>query len=260
MGQQANRSNQPLTRRQALTAGLSVGLGTIVLGGCASTSPPPSTTGATRPSPWQGFPAKPTQRNGYQTVPPSHQPVANHPAHNPTAPTPNVVVPGINAIGRSGWTATGPVGSKVNPMQSVNKLTIHHEGWDAVYFTDQRTTGQRIEKIRRYHVESNKWGDIGYHYVVDRGGRLWEARPLQYQGAHVRNNNPNNIGILVLGNFEKQAPSSAQLRTLFATTQSLCRQHGIRANRVRSHREINPTTCPGRNLQNRMDALRAQVA
>ena len=29
--------------------------------------------------------------------------------------------------------------------------------------------------------------DVGYHYAVDRAGRVWECRPLTWQGAHVRN-------------------------------------------------------------------------
>lgn len=144
-------------------------------------------------------------------------------------------------------------------MNGVSKITIHHEGWTAVNFTSKSTTAERIEKIRKYHTGEKRWGDIGYHYIVDRAGRVWEGRPIQYQGAHVSKNNENNVGILVLGNFEKQSPSSDQLKGLYSTVDALAGKYKVKTSLVRSHREINPTTCPGKNLQNKMNALRVHV-
>jgi N-acetyl-anhydromuramyl-L-alanine amidase AmpD len=167
---------------------------------------------------------------------------------------------GVTAISRSNWTRTGPVRSKVNAMNGISKITVHHEGWTAVNFTSQSDTAARIEKIRSFHTGPERgWGDIGYHYIIDRAGRVWEGRPIRYQGAHVRNNNEHNIGILVLGNFDKQSPSGAQLKSLYGTAAALTQQHKIRPALVRSHQEINKTECPGRNLQNQMNALRRHV-
>lgn len=229
-------------------------LGALALGGCSSTS---RTRGHIRPvANWPGATANPTGNQPYTRVQaPYQQPVA---VPNP----PSDVAPigaGITAIDRSNWTRTGPVRSKVNAMNGISKLTIHHEGWNVVNFTTKATTAERIEKIRKYHTGEKRWGDIGYHYIVDRAGRVWEGRPIQYQGAHVSQNNEHNIGILVLGNFEKQSPSSAQLKTLHSTCASLAKQHKIKTALIRSHREINPTTCPGKNMQNKMDALRKHV-
>lgn len=237
-----------LTRRQAIMASL----GAIALGGCSSTA---RTSGNTRPvAAWPGYPANPSANRGYQHVQAPHQPLVQ-----PTSP--RVVVPasGVAAISRSKWTNVGPTRSKVNAMNGISKVTIHHEGWNAVNFSDESTTADRIEKIRKYHTGEKRWGDIGYHYIVDRAGRVWEGRPIQYQGAHVSQNNEHNAGILVLGNFEKQSPSSAQLKSLYSTVAALTKQHRIKTALVRSHREINPTTCPGKNLQNQMNALRQYV-
>jgi hypothetical protein len=239
-----------LTRRQAIIASL----GAITLAGCSSTA---RTSSHVRPvAGWPGYPATPT-RPGYQQVQaPYRQPVPSPDAAIDTTR----VAPGITAIGRANWTRTGPVRSKVNAMNGISKVTIHHEGWTAVNFTSQSTTAQRIEKIRRYHVGENRWGDIGYHYIVDRAGRVWEGRPIRYQGAHVSKNNENNVGILVLGNFEKQSPSGAQLKGLYATVDALAAKYSVKSAMVRSHQEINPTTCPGKNLQNQMNALRRHIA
>lgn len=229
-------------------------LSAISLAGCASTG---RTSRHPRPvAGWPGYPANPSATRGYQQVQaPYQQPV---PAPDSPADTARIA-PGITAIGRTNWTRTGPVRSKVNAMNGISKLTIHHEGWTEVNFTSQSATAQRIEKIRKYHTGEKRWGDIGYHYIVDRAGRVWEGRPLEYQGAHVSQNNEHNIGILVLGNFEKQSPSTAQLKSLYSTTAALKQQHGIKPSLIRSHREINPTTCPGKNLQNQMNALRRHV-
>lgn len=231
-------------------------LAAMTLGGCSSTS---RSRHSTRPlAQWPGYPANPTANQRYTPVQAPHrQPVAP-PAHH--AGGTSAKVAGVSAISRSSWTRTGPARNKVNAMNGISKLTIHHEGWTAVNFTSQSTTAERIEKIRKYHTGERRWGDIGYHYIVDRAGRVWEGRPIQYQGAHVSKNNEHNVGILVLGNFEKQSPSSAQLKSLYATADAITKQHRIKPNLVRSHREINPTTCPGKNLQNQMDAIRRHVS
>ena len=55
---------------------------------------------------------------------------------------------------------------------------------------------------------------------------MWEARPLVYQGAHVKDHNPGNIGVVVLGNFEQQAPSEAQLAAVRKHLSALMRAYG----------------------------------
>lgn len=178
--------------------------------------------------------------------------------NGPTTATP--VAGGLTVIARDSWTRTGPTRSKVNAMNGISKLTIHHEGWTAINFTDESTTAARIEKIRQYHTGPDRgWGDIGYHYIVDRAGRVWEGRPVQYQGAHVSQNNEHNVGILVLGNFDKQAPSNAQLKVLYDAVSVLSKQHSIKSAMVRSHQEITSTECPGKNMQNQMNGIRRYV-
>ncbi len=142
-------------------------------------------------------------------------------------------------------------------MAGITRLTIHHEGFpEPVLFHDYRTTAERLELIRRSH-RNRGWADIGYHFVVDRAGRVWEGRPLQYQGAHVSNNNSNNLGIMVLGNFDRQTPSGAQLDALQIAVRSLRRQYRISTRHIYTHQEFNPTSCPGRELQPRVSSMRS---
>lgn len=157
-------------------------------------------------------------------------------------------------LSRASWARGTPIPSRVNPMLPPRRITIHHDGMPPFRAIDYKSVGARIDVIRRAHLNrdgGSRWGDIGYHFVVDRAGRAWEARPLKYQGAHVKDQNEGNIGILCLGNYEEQIPTTAQMRKLEQLVVSIRRKYKISPAQVRTHREMcnDCTLCPGRNLQ-----------
>ncbi|WP_428386750.1 peptidoglycan recognition protein family protein [Mucisphaera sp.] len=165
-------------------------------------------------------------------------------------------VPGV--VGRSSWTDSGPIQGRVRAMSGIRRVTVHHEGWTPVYFEDASSTRDRLQQILKVHVKDRGWGDIGYHFVVDRAGRVWEARPLVYQGAHAGPNgaNEHNVGVLVLGNFDRQRPSDRQFAGLVQTLRWLGARYRVGVGGIYTHQELNPTACPGKVLQAQMDALR----
>ena len=231
-----------LSRRDMLFTGLG-----LLVAGCA----PTSSTLVRRPgTPWPSDTSAPTaSRAGTVSTP--------VPRPKPTiarAQTPTGVLP------RSWWTRSGPIRSRVNPMNGITKITVHHEGHTPVWFTDQASTRARLEQMRNTHIRDRKWGDVGYHFVIDRAGRVIEGRPVAYQGAHVSQNNPHNVGVMLLGNFEQQSPSHAQLVSLQNTLRNLMHTYRVPVSRVYTHRELRPTACPGRNLQPRVASLRTSGA
>lgn len=234
-----------LTRRQMMLAGLG-----MLLTGCAETTP----RYVRRPgTPWPNDISKPTRPTIGARAVTAPRPVAPPPVATTAGP------PGT--LARSWWTRSGPIRSKVNPMNGINRITVHHEGSDPVWFTDERSTKAHMEKIRCSHTgSSRRWGDIGYHYVIDRAGRVIEGRSVAYQGAHVSKQNEHNVGVMLLGNFEKQSPSQAQLTTLQSTLRHLMGKYRVSVSRVYTHRELGPTVCPGRNLQPRVASLRSSGA
>lgn len=166
-------------------------------------------------------------------------------------PTPGRI---SGTLARSSWATGDPIPSRLNPMLPPQKITIHHDGMPPFSGTDVNSVSSRIDLIRRAHLNRDggrRWGDIGYHFVVDRAGKAWEARPLRYQGAHVKDQNEGNIGILCLGNYEEQIPTDAQMRRLEYLVVSLRKQYSISSRQVHTHRELcnNCTLCPGRHLQ-----------
>jgi len=139
-------------------------------------------------------------------------------------------------------------------MGRISRITVHHDAM----FTQELSWAwvvNRIRGIQRAHFNRG-WADIGYHFVVDTQGRIWEARLLRYQGAHVRNHNEGNIGIVLLGDFDQQTVNSSQKRSLKALIDHLCKTYRIPKTRVYTHGELNTTACPGKNLQAYVNELR----
>lgn len=164
-------------------------------------------------------------------------------------------------IERSAWTSAEPRLSDIDMMNGVSRITIHHEGSpEPVLFSGYQATAHRLEMIRRSHVGYRGWADIGYHYIIDRAGRVWEGRPVIYQGAHVRNHNPHNIGVMLMGNFELQQPTQAQLAALEKLVTDLRHIYDVPVNRIYTHGELVATRCPGTNLQVRVNRMRQRGA
>lgn len=230
-----------MSRRQFLVAGAAA-----ALAGCSR----PAASRYDRPGPmWPAVTPRPSVSGQATVVSPL----------SPTASGPAVGIAGSTTLAgvlpRSAWTSQGPAARNLNPMGRVSRMTVHHEGWKPVWFADQRSTAERLDLIRESH-RGRGWADIGYHYIIDRAGMVWEGRDIRYQGAHVRNQNEENLAIMLLGNFDLQRPSDAQYVKLIDTLRVLRYRHNVPVNRIYTHQELMPTACPGRALQPQMVSLR----
>lgn len=166
----------------------------------------------------------------------------------------------LKPLPRGVWAQANTIVGRVNPMNGIDRITVHHEGSSEVVFSDYASTANRLESIRQGHLNRMTAGDIGYHFIVDRAGRIWEGRPLKYQGAHVKQYNPHNIGVMVLGNFNLQSPTSPQLQTLSKAVKGLRRAFGVSLSSIHTHQELAPTACPGNSLQPRIEQMRRNGA
>lgn len=228
-----------VSRRALIQGGLALGLWSLA--GCKG--PRPAVADAL-PGPVEGG-----------LTPPMPAPIAPPPAPVATPTYSGVIMP------RSAWTSTvGPARRNVKPMNGVRRITVHHEGSTVFTAQDERVVAARIESIRNAHLgrrtKGEPWADIGYHYVIDPQGRIWEARSTQYQGAHAEDENEHNIGVMVLGNFERQQPTPAALATLDRFVVEQMRRYNVPITRVFTHQELGRTSCPGRGLQGHMLAAR----
>ncbi|TVQ59146.1 MAG: N-acetylmuramoyl-L-alanine amidase [Phycisphaerales bacterium] len=240
------RPDQDVTRRDALVrsaAGLALfaGFGSF-LSACESTRV--SRSGALPNPRW---PESPTA-----TRPPTRQP------YEPPRPSPGWEAPPApsGVTSRAVWARGEPIPSRMDPMRPIHRITVHHDGMPPVALTSRDDVARRLEQIRASHLQRN-FGDIGYHYVIDPMGGVWQGRPLNWQGAHVARQNEGNMGVLCLGNFEQQHPTSAQINSLNAFVVEQMQRHRVPPSAIYTHRELGPSLCPGRNLQAHMVAARA---
>lgn len=231
-----------VSRRQVLGGGLV--LSALALVGCAGGSRSSSS-------------ALPSPRWGNGDAAPLPAPYIPPVAQAPTAPTPPAPIAGLSITPRSAWTRTGIARpNDIYPMNGIRRITVHHDGLPPASLRTSAEIASRIEMIRRSHVEARGWADIGYHYVVDPTGRVWEGRNEARQGAHVKDQNENNLGILVLGNFERQSPTRAACASIDKIVAAKMSQHRVQLGAVRTHREMAPTECPGQSLQAYMNSTR----
>jgi len=164
----------------------------------------------------------------------------------------------IGAISRASWAKGNPIPRNMNKMLPVKYITVHHDGMSPFTNTSKSAAASRLETIRRSHLrrDGGRWGDIGYHFAIDPSGRLWEGRPLTWQGAHVRARNEGNVGVVVLGNYERQPVNATQQASVLSTLQTLMNRYQVPVRRVLTHQEWAATACPGRSLQHVTSNLR----
>ena len=92
-------------------------------------------------------------------------------------------------------------------MREINLIVVH-----CTYSPPSMDIGAK--EIRKWHVEERGWTDIGYHYVITRGGAIENGRPLERPGAHVKGHNSNSIGIAWVGGMADGSEKAEDNRTL----------------------------------------------
>ncbi len=125
-------------------------------------------------------------------------------------------------------------------------IVIHHSG----------TVGGNAERFDEYHRYERGWaGGLGYHFVVGNGNGSGDGQiqvgphwVKQEDGVHVRGHNPGAIGICLVGDFEKTAPTPAQMQALSDLVRVLMALTGLRAADVKVHSDFVDTLCPGQHF------------
>lgn len=246
---------QKISRRGVIGKGLLLGAGALLLGGCQTSRSRPAYGRVGDPLPGDDYasgriPESSSGRGRAEASGEDRGARARRLLDEWRSRSAEGVIP------RTSWASRGPIVSRADRMGSINRITVHHDGMNAFTSRRQADAMARIEAIRNAHVNMN-WADIGYHYIIDPAGRVYEGRPLGLQGAHVRDNNERNLGIMVLGNYMDQRPTSDSVRALEEFIAQAMRTHRVSASRVYTHREFAPTACPGDSLQRSMLAMRS---
>ena len=167
--------------------------------------------------------------------------------------------------------------------QSVQFAVVHHTAGTNSYTASQ--SAAIVRGIEVYHVKGNGWNDIGYNFLVDKYGQVFEGRyggiDKPVIGAHAEGFNTGSVGVAVLGNYGSTAPSVAArtaLANLLAWRLDVAHVDPLSTMTVASggnpkfaagvpvvlravsgHRDTGPTTCPGAALYAQLGAIARQV-
>ena len=161
-----------------------------------------------------------------------------------------------NIVTRKDW------GSTPDPIPDSRKhtpkwITIHHAGvlWTnsvdpAQFVRNMQAWGKKRPEIEK-PPRNSYWPDLPYHYLIAPDGRIFEGRPVEYEPeSNTAYSLAGNIGVELMGDFNRQRPSLSQLESAVRLTAWLSHRHKIEMERIRTHRDAAPgqTTCPGRDF------------
>ena len=172
-----------------------------------------------------------------------------------------VFTPKPKIYSRAQWGADESLRDKPSlSYYEVHAGFVHHTV-NANNYTADQVPGI-IRGIYSYHVRTRGWSDIGYNFLVDKFGRIWEGRyggvDRPVVGAHTQGYNQYSFAMSAIGNYDVARPSSAMVTAyaqLFAWKLSL---HGVSAGStaqrvgsktfqaINGHRDAGQTACPGK--------------
>ncbi len=157
-------------------------------------------------------------------------------------------------LSRVQWGAAEPIPARMTRNRyRWTRITVHHSTirGSALAAAGLRACVEQVRRLQSFHMNDGDraYGDVGYHYLIDPAGRVYEGRSLAWQGAHAAGaNNHGNIGICLLGNFDEETPRPEALAALAELIEDLRARHGIARSQIFGHSEMRATECPGRKL------------
>ena len=208
----------------------------------------------------------------------THSTPADHTAH----PT-NMLTPAAPTIRtRADWGADESIRRADPAYASVIKAAFVHHTVNGNSYS-RGDVPALIRGIYSYHVQSNGWNDIGYNFLIDRFGRVWEGRyggitkaPI---GAHAGGFNTSTTGIALIGDHSTTGvPARARSALASLISWKLDRDHvdptettvltsggnstypagtNVRVRNVSGHRDVYATECPGNLAYGTINAIRS---
>jgi hypothetical protein len=181
-------------------------------------------------------------------------------------------------ISRLAWGADESI-RRADPLyaDSLHFAVVHHTAGTNSY--TRAESAAIVRGIERYHVLGNGWNDIGYNFLVDKYGQIFDRNVV---GAHAQGFNTGSVGVSVLGNYSggeiSTAARDAVVRLLawrldlghvdpLATLTWPSGGNGkfptgvpvfLRA--ISGHRDTGTTDCPGNGLYAQLNDIATRIA
>ncbi|MCW2950500.1 MAG: cspA [Thermoleophilia bacterium] len=191
------------------------------------------------------------------------------------------IAPAIH--GRASWGAAPPAATPGYAAR-VQGVVIHHTASTNNYRCAQ--VPALLRGFQRYHQANNGWNDIGYNFLVDRCGGVWEGRAggiiRAVIGAHTAGFNTGTVGIALIGSYAASKPTKAQLAAIdrlvaWRLDVAHVQVNGAMTLTARSsdkfpvgtqvtrravvgHRDLFPTSCPGSTAYGALSGVSTRAA
>ena len=142
----------------------------------------------------------------------------------------------MDIISRSEWGARAPRARNTVTWSQRTEFIVHYS---------EGPTDQTVRSIQDFHMNGRGWADIGYNFLVDVDGRIYEGRGWLVVGAHAPDHNTSGIGVCMIGrNGDATAAAKRSIRWLYDAAV----RHAGRRLAMLGHRDVYATSCPGNEL------------
>jgi flagellar hook assembly protein FlgD len=188
-------------------------------------------------------------------------------------------------VSRFGWAANEKIVRAKPQVAPALRFAIVHHTVNANAYTRAEAPAI-VRGIETYHVKGNGWNDIGYNFLIDRFGTVYEGRgggiDRPVIGAHSEGFNTGSVGVALIGTYSSVSPTAAQKQALvnllawrldvahvdplsFVAFRSLgnSRFHRgapVTLRVISGHRDTYFTSCPGNVLYGQLPSIAAAVA
>lgn len=202
------------------------------------------------------------------------------------AQTVAAAAPAVNIITRAQWGAR-PEACTMDVASKLVAAVVHHTAGSNNYST-QAQAMQMIRNDQAYHIGTRGWCDLGYNFIVDKWGNIYEGRAGSLErpiiGVHAGGFNTGTVGISMLGDYSTITPSAATIDAVGRLAAFRLAAYGINPQgsiryttgggensrypagstvtlpTIFAHRDTAYTACPGQAGYNQMGAFRASAA
>ena len=173
-------------------------------------------------------------------------------------------------ITRSTWCPSNNCPPNANPSATDVKFLIVHHTAGSNFSSDWAAV---VRSIWDFHVNTRGWADIGYNFLLDRNGNIYEGREDDTRGAHFSGHNSQTSGMSLMGTFTSVTPTATMRNALEdLLTWKSCNKSidplatafhpssGLNLHTISGHRDGGSTECPGNKVYDLLPSIRTNVS
>ena len=172
-------------------------------------------------------------------------------------------------ITRASWCPNNDCPPNSNPSSTDVKFLIVHHTAGANTSSDWAAV---VRSIWNYHVNTNGWSDVGYNFLLDKEGNVYEGREDDTTGAHFSGHNSGTSGMSLMGTYTTVTPETAMINSLKSLLAWKACVKGIDPiatkyhassgsyiQTISGHRDGGSTECPGQKVYDMLPTIRTEV-